>query len=268
MPSSVTVLHRLAVAGFRRQSSYRLAMLAGLATNVVFGFIRVGILLAALQSAGGTIAGYRAGSMSTYIWLSQGLIGAMALFSWTEISQRVRTGDIAVDLARPVDLQTAYLAMDLGRAVYTFLPRGLPSVLVGAVTVGLVMPAAVLPYLLGLVSILLGVAISFYCRFAVNLISFWIVEVRGVLTLYVVAATFLAGLYVPVHLFPHWLAVLASATPFPSILQTPIDVLSGYVTGPAAVEEVGVQLIWLIVCGALGRTLMSAGHRRLVVQGG
>jgi ABC-2 type transport system permease protein len=262
------VFLRLVVAGFRRQSQYRLAMLAGLATNVVFGFIRAAILLAAVASAGGAIGGYRAGSMSTYVWLSQGLIGAVALFGWTEISQRVRTGDIAVDLARPVDLQTAYLAADLGRAAHTFLPRGLPSVLVGAATVGLVLPARPASYLLGLVSVLLGVAISFYCRFAVNLVSFWLVEIRGVISLYIVTASFLSGLYVPVHLFPHWLAVLAAATPFPSVLQTPIDVLSGYLTGTDALQAVGIQLGWLVACGALGRLLMAAGHRRLVVQGG
>jgi ABC-2 type transport system permease protein len=268
VPASVRVFLRLAVAGFRRQSHYRLAMLAGLATNVVFGFIRAAILLAAVASAGGAIGGYRAGSMSTYVWLSQGLIGAVALFGWTEISQRVRTGDIAVDLARPVDLQTAYLAADLGRAVYTFLPRGLPSVLIGAITVGLVLPGSPLPYLLGAMSILLGVAISFYCRFAINLVSFWLVEIRGVMSLYIVTASFLSGLYVPVHLFPHWLASVAAATPFPSVLQTPIDVLSGYLTGADAWKAVGLQVVWLAVCGALGRLLMAAGHRKLVVQGG
>jgi hypothetical protein len=44
---------------------------------------------------------------------------------------------IAVDLTRPVDLQTWRLAEDLGRAAYTALPRLVPSVLVGDLMVGL-----------------------------------------------------------------------------------------------------------------------------------
>jgi len=136
---------RLVAAGFRRQSSYRLAMLAGLATNVVFGFIRASILFAAIDSAGGSLAGYDKGTASAYVWLSQGLIGAVTLTGIADIGDRIRTGDVAVDFTRPVDLQTWHLAEDLGRAAYSLIPRGIPSVLVGALTVGIALPTESLP---------------------------------------------------------------------------------------------------------------------------
>jgi ABC-2 type transport system permease protein len=259
---------RLFVAGFRKQANYRLAMLAGLFTNVVFGFIRAAILFAALASAGGSIAGYDEGSISAYVWLSQGLIGAVTLTGMAEIGDRIRTGDVAVDLTRPIDIQTWHLADDLGRAAYTLIPRGLPSVLVGALTFGLTMPTTALPYLLGAVSIVLGIAISFYCRFAVNILGFWLVDTRGVRTFYMVSSTFLAGLYVPVALFPDWLHAIAYATPFPSILQVPIDVISGRETGFDAALLLAQQVGWLVATCAIGRLLMSAGRRYLVVQGG
>lgn len=244
-------------------------MLAGLCTNVVFGFIRAAILFAAVDSAGGSLAGYDRGTISAYVWLSQGLLGAVALgMAPTEIGERIRTGDIAVDFTRPVDVQFAYLAADLGRAAYTFIPRGLPSVVVGALTVGLILPDSAWPYLLGLVSIALGVAISFLCRYAANILGFWLVETRGVLALYTVVASFLAGLYVPVHIFPSWLAAVAAATPFPSILQSPIDVLSGRVVGLDAVRVVGIQCLWVAVACLVGRALTSAGRHKLEVQGG
>ena len=44
--------------------------------------------------------------------------------------------------------------------------------------------------------------LSFYCRFAVNVLGFWLLDTRGLRTLYMVVSTFLAGLYVPVALFP------------------------------------------------------------------
>jgi ABC-2 type transport system permease protein len=259
---------RLFVAGFRRQANYRLAMLAGLFTNVVFGFIRAAILFAALASAGGTIAGYDDGQISAYVWLSQGLIGAVTLNGMAEIGDRIRTGDVAVDLTRPIDIQTWHLADDQGRAVYSLILRGVPSVLVGALTFGLSMPTTVLPYLLGLVSITLGIAISFYCRFAINIVGFWLVDTRGVRVFYMVTSSFLAGLYVPVALFPDWLYTLAYATPFPSMLQVPVDVISGRETGLDAAVLVAQQLGWLVVTCLVGRMLMAAGRRYLVVQGG
>ena len=268
MRADVRTYWRLLVAGFRRQSAYRLAMVAGLSTNVVFGFIRASILFAAVRASGGELAGYTVGSISAYVWLSQGLIGAIQLNGVAEIGDRVRTGDVAIDFTRPIDVQTWHLAEDLGRAAYTLIPRGIPSVLVGAATFGLALPAGVAPYLLGAISIVLGVTISFYCRYAVNVVGFWLLDTRGVRSLYMVTSTFLAGLFVPVGLFPGWLHTLAYATPFPSILQVPVDVVSGRVVGVDALAAVATQLGWLAATCALGQILTAAGRRKLVVQGG
>jgi len=268
LPGELKTLALLARAGFRRESTYLMAMLAGLFTNVVFGFIRASILLAAVDSAGGQLVGYTRDTISAYVWLSQGLIGAVMLTGTAEIGERVATGEVAVDFLRPLDVQAAHLATDLGRAAFTLIPRGIPSVLVGALTVGLVLPTTVQPYLLGIVSVLLGVSLSFLTRFAVNLAGFWIVETRGVTSLLAVVQSFLSGLYVPVHLFPGWLGGIAAATPFPSILQAPIDVLSGRVTGPGALLVVAVQLAWVAAVAVLGQVLIRAGRRRLEVQGG
>jgi ABC-2 type transport system permease protein len=266
--ATVGVWGRLVAAGFRRQSSYRLALLAGLFTNVVFGFIRAAVLFAAVDTAGGHLAGYTTGTISAYIWLSQGLLGAVQLNGLADIGDRVRTGDVAVDFTRPVDLQTWHLAEDLGRAAYTLIPRGLPSVLVGALTVGLTLPTTVMPWALGLLSVVLGSAISFYCRFAVNVLGFWLLDTRGVRTFYMILSSFLAGLFVPVGLFPGWLRTVASLTPFPSILQAPVDVLSGHAAGRDALHVVGVQLVWVVATCAAGRVLTTAGRTKLVVQGG
>lgn len=255
-------------AGFRRQSQYKLAMFAGLFTNCVFGFVRAAVMVSAVRASGG-FGGYDAGSIGAYVWLSQGLLGATQFMGPPlELVDRVKNGDIAIDFLRPVDVQFSYLAIDLGRAACTFLPRGVPSVLVGVLTFGLVMPGTPGPYLLGLVSVLLAVALSFLCLFAVGLIGFWVVETRGLRVLYQICGTFLAGLFVPVHMFPAWLRTVAHATPFPSILQSPIDVLSGRVAGMDAVTIVAAQVFWVLAVGAVGRALLVAGRRRLEVQGG
>ncbi len=259
---------RFARAGFRRESRYRLAAAAGLLTNVVFGFVKAAVLMAAVEAAGGTLAGYTAGGIGAYVWLSQGMYGAIQLTGDAEIGDRVRTGDVAVDFTRPVDVQGAHLATDLGRAAFTFIPRGIPSVLIGALTTGLALPMVPLPYLLGAVSLFLGVTLSFLCRFAVNLLGFWIIETRGVRTLYMVISSFLCGLFVPVPLFPPWLAAIAAATPFPSMMQAPIDVVSGRVSALDALGVVGLQCFWVFVIAAIGRVLIVTGRRKLEVQGG
>lgn len=258
----------LATAEFRRYSTYRLAIFAGVVTQSVFGFIRISVLFAAISAAGGTLAGYDQLSASTYVWLGQALLAPIAIFGWIEIAERVSSGEIAVDFARPVDLQLAWWARDLGRACFQLLSRGLPPLLIGAVTVGFALPQSWTAYPLGLISLLLAVSISFMVRFLVNLIAFWTFDVRGFVGLYVVLVGPLCGLFVPVHLFPEWLRIIAYATPFPSMLQSPIDVLSGYALDMAALAVVGTQLAWLVALVGLARLVQWRAAHKLVVQGG
>lgn len=254
--------------GFRRWATYRGAMAAGAFTNTVFGLIRAYITIGAIGAAGGTLAGYDAKAGITYAFLAQALIAPVNIFAWNEFALRVRTGDVAIDLARPVDPQLAYLASDLGRAAYSLVPRGAPPLLAGAVVFGLSMPAAVLPYLLGAASLLLAVMVSFACRWLANLAAFWLLDLRGVMMLYVLTSGLLSGHLLPVHWFPDWLAAIARATPFPSIIQTPIDVVTGRAAGVDALALIGVQVGWLVVTLIAGRLVFAAGTRKLVVQGG
>ncbi|TDD65061.1 ABC transporter permease [Jiangella aurantiaca] len=258
----------LVILGFRRWSTYRLATAAGAFTNTVFGLIKASITVGAIGAAGGTLAGYDALAGATYAWVVQALVAPVNVFQWNELALRIRDGDIAVDLARPLDPQFAYLAGFLGRAIHQFIPRGAPPLLAGALVTGLALPTTPLPYLLGLVSVVLGVSVSFASWWLVNLAAFWLIELRGLLTLHIVGMSVLSGLVIPVHWFPDRLATLAALTPFPSILQAPVDVITGRAEGTAALGVLAVQAAWLAGVLLLGRLVFARGARKLVVQGG
>ena len=259
---------RLFVAGFRRQSTYRLAALGGLLANTTFGLLKVALLFAAVDSSGGELAGYDVATMSSYIWISQGMLGSVNLFGRTDIADRIRTGDIAVDFLRPLDVHLASVTTEVGRSVFALIPRGIPSVVIGALLVGMAVPDSPAAYLLGAVSLLLGIVVSATTVYLVAASGFWLLETRGVAILYMVVSGFLAGLFVPIALFPGWLYAVATATPFPSMMMYPVDVLSGRVDGLAAVGLVGLQVFWLALTVAAGQLATRAGRRRLEVQGG
>jgi ABC-2 type transport system permease protein len=255
-------------AGYARYTAYRSAMIGGAVTNAVFGLLRASVLVSAIRSRGGPIGGYDAEAAVTFAWVSQALIAVVEVFTWNELALRVRTGDIAVDLARPIDLQLGLAAADVGRAAAVVLPRAVPILLVGALALGLALPPDPRAWALGLAAVLLATLLSFACRFVVNLLAFWLVDVRGVIASYVLATTLFSGLVAPVPWFPATVAAVAAATPFPSMVQTPADVLIGQVHGAAALAAVGVQVAWLVVVGGLGRLALRSAQRRLVVQGG
>jgi ABC-2 type transport system permease protein len=267
-PRTLRTYRRLFVAGFRRQSTYRLAALGGLVANTTFGLLKVALLFAAVRSAGGELSGYDVGTMSAYIWISQGMLGSVNLTGRTEIADRIKDGDIAVDFLRPVDVHLSSVTTEVGRAVFALIPRGLPSVAIGALVVGMAMPSDPRAYVVGAVSLLLGIVVSATTVYLVAASGFWLVETRGVAILYMVVSGFLAGLFVPIALFPGWLFAVATATPFPSMMMYPVDVLSGRVEGWEAAGLVGLQVGWLAVTVAAGQLATRAGRRRLEVQGG
>jgi len=268
MRATARVYWRLLVAGFRRQSAYRLAALGGLVANLTFGLLKVAVLFAAVRAAGGQLRGYDTASMSTYIWLSQGLLGSVNLIGRTDLMLRIKDGQVAVDFLRPVDLQAATIATEAGASLFALIPRGLPSVLLGAVTVGISLPTSPAFYLLGAVSLLLGIVISSATVYLIAVAGFWLVETRGLQISYMLASGFLGGLYVPITLFPQWLRIIAAATPFPSIMMYPVDVLSGLGGVRGAAGLVLAQLAWLTGVAAIGQLLTRAGRKRLEVQGG
>jgi ABC-2 type transport system permease protein len=255
---------RLVRAGYLRHSTYRSAALAGLFTNTVFGLLRVSVLLAVV-AAGGTAAGYDAASINTFVWLGQGLLAVVTLWGDPELSQRVRSGDVAIDLARPLNLQFTVLAGDLGRAGHAMLWRFVPPVAFGALVLPFHWPTAPGTLALFALSVVLAIALSSTLRFLVELSAFWLLDARGVRSLYGAVSGVLAGLTVPLAFFPDTVRAAIYATPFPGLLQTPIDVFSE--RGPAWVL-LAHQVLWLLGATAVAQLALARATRRLVVQGG
>ena len=129
----------LAKRGYRRYAAYPAATWAGILTNSVFGFIQAYVLLAMYETRD-DIGGYDAADALTYVWLAQAMIAAIGIFGWNELAERIRSGDVATDLIRPVHPLRAGLAFDYGRALYHTLFRGLPPMVVGAIVFDLTAP--------------------------------------------------------------------------------------------------------------------------------
>jgi ABC-2 type transport system permease protein len=258
----------LARAGFRRYSTYRIATLAGASTNIVFGFLRYYTLLAVATSAGGSIAGYNGAKIATYVWGSQGILAVVSL--WGDIgerAERIRSGDVVVDLLRPVDMVWQQLAGDLGRALFHLLTRFTLPMLAGLVFTGLYAPQRLRTYPLFVASVVLAVVVCFGCRFIVQCSAYWLLDVRGPIVLWLLASGLGSGLYFPLWLVPQpWSTVAVYALPFASIVQAPMDILVERADHPYLM--IATQAFWAVLVLAVGRTVQRRAERKLVVQGG
>jgi ABC-2 type transport system permease protein len=260
----------IATRAFRRYSTYRAATLAGIFTNSVFGIIYSFAYLA-LWKANPTAGGYDRVDAVTYVWLGQALRMTIALWgggTTDDLAERIRTGDVAIDLYRPVGLVGWYLASDLGRAAYHFLTRGIGPTVVGFVLFDIRLPAGPAAALGFAVSLVLAVVVSFSIRFLVASSAFWLLDQSGVKVMSGAFAIFFSGMMLPLVLFPGWLGTLANALPWASYVQVPADIWLGKHTGTALLAALGFQVLWIVVLLGCCHGVLRAATRKVVVQGG
>ncbi|GHA41485.1 ABC transporter permease [Streptomyces tauricus] len=260
----------VAAGGFRRYATYRVATAAGVFTNTVFGLILAYTYIALWDERPG-LGGYDQAQAVTYVWVGQGLLSVVAVMGGgfeDELIERIRTGDIAIDLYRPADLQAWWLAADAGRAAFQLLGRGVVPMVFGGLVFQLALPGDAGTWLAFLVAVVLGVLVSFAIRYLVALAAFWFMDGAGVQQLAVLAGLFFSGMTLPLNVFPGALGELARVLPWSALVQAPADVLLGERTGLALLRTYAFQAAWAVGLLAVGRLVQSAATRRVVVQGG
>jgi viologen exporter family transport system permease protein len=263
----VRLYWELAWLGFRRTAAYRTAAISGAITNTFFGFLRAYVFIALYQT-GAYAGGYSLEDALIFAFVTQGLAALVALWSWWDISETVQTGQVVTDLSRPYDYQFAWLAQDYGRAAYQFGMRTLPPVVIGMLAFGFTLPTDPLIWLAVLPSLLLAIAVSFGWRFCLNLISFWIVDHRGVASIGLLTGFLLSGFVVPLAMWPDGLREVVAMLPFAAMVAIPVDIFLGKIQGTDLLAAYALQAFWAVAMLWLGRLMLAAALRKLVIQGG
>ena len=259
----------LAVRGYRRYAAYPAATWAGILTNTVFGFIQAYVLLALFETRD-DIGGYDA-TDDADVRLADA--GDARRPSGSSATPTLPSGSSAVTLRRTSSGPCIRCAQAWPSTTAvpctTQLFRGLPPLVVGAIVFDLTAPSNPLVWAVFLVSVVLAIAVSFAFRFLYNLAAFWLLDYRGAMRIAVAVAAFFSGFIIPVRFFPDWLQTLAYATPFPSMLQLPVDVFVGvHDRVQSSSPRSRCRLGWLLALLATCYAVFSRGTRKLVVQGG
>jgi ABC-2 type transport system permease protein len=252
---------------FQRHLTYRAATLAGLVTNVFFGLLRASVLVA-LYGAREMVAGYSVQDAITYTGLTQAIIAYLTIFGWYEVMNSVHSGQVGADLLKPLNYFAFWQAQDLGRAVVSLLLRGLSIMVIYALIFDITTPTSIGQWLIFAIALLFALLVGFAWRFLVNLASFWTPNAVGVGRFAFGISWVMSGFFMPLRFFPDWFAMLCKLTPFPSMVNTPVEIYLGVSTGWAAAGALLGQLFWWAVLVIIGQLFLQAGVRRLVIQGG
>jgi ABC-2 type transport system permease protein len=259
----------LLLIGFRRTAAYRAAALSGAITNTFFGFLRAAVFVALYEGSGrADVGGYTPADALLFTFATQGMAALVELWAWWKIAETVQSGQVASDLSRPIDYQLGWLAQDYGRAVFQFFGRTLPPFLIGMAAFGVTPPLDPVGWVAVVPSLALAVAVSFGWRFCLNLTAFWLVDHRGVASLANLAVLLLSGFLIPLAMFPDALRDATYLLPFASMVAIPLDVFLGKLNGTDLLAALALQAFWVVAMLLLGRAMLAAALRKLVVQGG
>ncbi|WP_433469393.1 ABC transporter permease [Spirillospora sp. CA-128828] len=252
--------------GLRRHTAYPLGSLTESLTNTAFGFMRAYVLLA-LWEVRPSLGGYEAADAVTFCFITQALIGPVQIFGGMDLTERIRNGDIAIDMHRPVGLQGWWLADDLGRAAGSLLLRAGPPLLAGALVFPFRWPA---PQALAAfaVALVLAAVVGFALRYLAAMGMFWLHDDRGLNAVTFVMSVFFSGMILPLVVFPGWLGKVARALPWSAQIQVPADVFLGRYTGAALPGALAFQAAWAVALLGAGALVTRAARRRLVIHGG
>ncbi len=254
-------------ARFRMLLQYRVAALAGLGTQVFWGLIRMMFFTAFYRS---TTAPQPMSltDVITYIWLGQALLGMLPWIIDREMRAMIRSGMVAYELVRPLDLYAFWFCRDLARRTAPTLLRAAPMFVIAGLFFGLQPPASWASAgawaLATLGALLLGTAIANL----LNISMLWTVSGQGISTLMVAAVSIFSGMYVPLPFFPAWARTVLDILPFRGLMDVPFRLYIGHIPPSEILPLFAHQLAWTLGLIVVGRLLLARGIRRLVIQGG
>jgi ABC-2 type transport system permease protein len=263
-------------ARFMLLLQYRAAALAGFATQCWWGGIKVMVYAAFFAAAPAAAGSLSLSQTITYIWLAQALL---ALVPWSgdpEIGQAVRSGAIGYDRLRPLDTYGWWYARAAAWMTARVLPRAALMLAFAGVLLPLIgleawswrPPQSPLQASLFAVSAILLVALSSAWVMLLNLAAVRFLDERGVNALTASAIIVFSGNLLPLPLFPDWMQGFLFVQPFAGMLDIPVRIYSGDLTGQRALAGLALQAGWTLAFIALGRFWMRRVMGRLQMQGG
>jgi ABC-2 type transport system permease protein len=236
--------------------------------SIVVTYVVIILIWNAVFATRSSVGGYNWPEMKSYLIISLFMSALVSGSSEYRISRQIRTGNIAVELLRPVDYQKTSLAITLGNS----LSEGL---LVGVACLGFsfalgpaLMPPDALAWLGFGAAVVLSFATKFLLVYVFGLVCFWTTSLMGISWLRKGFTDFFSGALIPLAFFPDWLRQTADWLPFRNIVWIPACAWSGRLQGGALLAALGVSLAWVLVLWFLGRFIWWRAMRKVTIQGG
>ncbi len=251
----------------RMETQYRGAVLGGIVCQIFFGLILISVYRVLYA---GKPQSLPFSHVASYVWLQQAFF-RMLLSSDAELMDKIRTGGIAYDLCRPVDLYGFYYARIMAQKLMGSLLRAFPMLVFAALLPegwGISLPVSLPALMLSLAALLLGLCCV--CAMENITVAFTMrtLDPRGFQAMLNLLMMILSGNILPLTLFPDSWQRAITLLPYAQMLDAPIRLYTGEYALPQAHGVLLLQVGWTVLLALTGMALWRRNQARLIIQGG
>jgi ABC-2 type transport system permease protein len=203
-----------------------------------------------------------------YVWLGQAMFMIIVLRVDTEVEDMVRTGNVAHDLLRPVNLYGLWFCRAMALRTAPTILRAVPLLLIAYPLLGLNPPASWQAGILFVVSMGIAFVLCSAITVLLTISLIWTISGRGVDSLVRSITWLFSGIVLPLPLYPDWFQGVVRVLPFRGLMDVPFRIYIGHIAQAEAMVHIGSQLAWTIALIAIGSFLLRMSMKRVTIQGG
>ena len=252
---------------WKMELQYRGAVIGGVVCQVFFGLILISLYRALYATKPQAMP---IEAVAGYVWLQQAFF-RMVLSSDSELLDKIRTGGIAYDLCRPVNLYAFYYARILAQKLLGSLLRAAPMLVFACLLPrgwGLSRPISPSALLLAVPALGLGLLCTCALENITMAITMRTLDHRGMMAMLNLLMMTFSGNILPLTLFPDSWQRVITLLPYAQLLDAPIRLYTGQYALSQAPRALLIQAAWLAALVTAGEWLWRQHQKRLIIQGG
>lgn len=236
-------------------------------TNLLYVVI-IYFLWKAVYADSGVINGMTFGQTFTYLALASTLFNIYYTYTEWKMSADVVSGNILMDIVRPVDYQAKMFFTAVAGVLFRLLWIGFPAImLVIFFGGGDIFALNNLAYFL--LAFAAAYIISFQLDYIAGLSAFYTESIWGISLTKQSVVMLLSGAVVPVAFFPDSMRPIIAWTPFHHIYNTPLTILtSKSLERGECLQMLIAQFTWIGIIYFLARFSHQIAVRQVTVNGG
>ena len=251
---------------------YRAAALAGISTQIFFGFVFISVYLAFYESNPSANTPMKWQELVSYIWLNQAFLAMINLWvNDNDLLSMIKNGNIAYEFVRPMHFYKKWFATMYANRLSSTLLRMVPLIIFALLLpypYKLGLPYSLNSFLVFILTLIISSLIVNAFTMIYHLITFFTLDQTGVGALFKVGGEILSGGTVPLAFFPKFLYNIAYVLPFRFICDLPFRVYSGSISVNDALPDLIIGVVWVIVLISIGFMLSKRISKKVIVQGG